>query len=69
VRAALARAALVRAALARAARGAALATATITNKAAGMGPPLSHAEVLVVGREVAGQLAAVIRGVLKRLPA
>jgi len=52
------------------ARGlACLGFSTITNKAAGMGPPLSHAEVLVVGREVAGQLAAVIRGVLKRLPA
>ena len=46
-----------------------LGFSTITNKAAGMGPPLSHAEVLVVGREVAGQLATVIRGVLKRLPA
>lgn len=41
---------------------------TITNAAAGMGPPLDHEDVLVVGRQVAGQLAAVVRGILKRLP-
>ena len=46
-----------------------LGFSTITNAAAGMGPPLSHAEVLEVGRLVADQLAAVIRGVLRRLPA
>ncbi|HXV91192.1 MAG TPA: purine-nucleoside phosphorylase [Gemmatimonadales bacterium] len=52
------------------ARGlACLGFSTITNAAAGMGPPLSHAEVLVVGRQVADQLAAVIRGVLTRLSA
>ena len=52
------------------ARGlACLGFSTITNAAAGMGPPLSHEEVLAVGRQVAGHLAAVIRGVLKRLPA
>ena len=52
------------------ARGlACLGFSTITNAAAGMGPPLSHAEVLEVGRLVADQLAAVIRGVLRRLPA
>jgi purine-nucleoside phosphorylase len=51
------------------ARGiACLAFSTITNAAAGMGPPLAHEEVLTVGREVADLLAAVIRGVLKRLP-
>lgn len=42
---------------------------TITNAAAGMGAPLSHEEVLTVGRQVAGQLAAVVRGVLRRLAA
>ena len=52
------------------ARGlACLGFSTITNAAAGMGPPLSHAEVLTVGRQVADRLATVIRGVLKRLPA
>lgn len=45
-----------------------LAFSTITNPAAGMGPPLSHADVLEVGTKVAGSLAAVIRGVLRRLP-
>jgi hypothetical protein len=34
-----------------------------------MGPPLAHAEVLEVGRQVADQLASVIRGVLTHLPA
>lgn len=44
-----------------------LACSTITNPAAGLGPPLSHADVLEVGRRVAGDLAAVVRHVLKRL--
>jgi purine-nucleoside phosphorylase len=44
-----------------------LAFSTITNAAAGLGPPLSHAEVLEVGERVAGQLAQVIRGVVTRL--
>lgn len=52
------------------ARGlACLGFSTITNAAAGMGPPLAHAEVLEVGRQVADQLASVIRGVLTHLPA
>jgi purine-nucleoside phosphorylase len=52
------------------ARGlACLAFSTITNAAAGTGPPLSHEDVLTVGRQVAGHLAAVVRGVLRRLPA
>ncbi len=45
-----------------------VAFSTITNPAAGMGPPLNHEDVLVVGRQVAGQLAAVVRGILKHLP-
>ena len=45
-----------------------LGFSTITNAAAGMGPPLAHAEVLEVGARVAGSLAAVIKGVLRRLP-
>jgi purine-nucleoside phosphorylase len=44
-----------------------LAFSTITNPAAGMGPPLAHADVLEVGSRVAGDLAKVIRGVLQRL--
>lgn len=44
-----------------------LAFSTITNPAAGMGAPLAHSEVLAVGQRVAGSLARVIRGVLRRL--
>jgi purine-nucleoside phosphorylase len=44
-----------------------LAFSTITNPAAGLGPPLSHDEVLEVGRRVAGDLAAVIKGVVRRI--
>ena len=39
----------------------------ISNKAAGLGPPLSHAEVVEVGREAGSRLAAVIEGVLGRM--
>ena len=46
-----------------------LAFSTITNAAAGMGPPLAHAEVLEVGKQVGGDLARLIRHVVKRLPA
>ena len=46
-----------------------LGFSTITNQAAGISPtPLAHAEVLVAGKQVAGELEAVIRGVLARLP-
>ncbi len=44
-----------------------VAFSTITNAGAGMGPPLAHAEVLEVGKQVSGQLAAVVRGVLQRM--
>ena len=45
-----------------------LAFSTITNSAAGLSPAqLSHQEVLEVGRQVGGQLAQLIRGVVARL--
>jgi purine-nucleoside phosphorylase len=46
-----------------------LGFSTITNQAAGISPtPLAHAEVLAAGKQVAAQLEAVMRGVLRRLP-
>ena len=43
---------------------------TITNPAAGLGgTPLSHAEVLAVAERVKGNLAALVRGILRKLPA
>jgi purine-nucleoside phosphorylase len=39
----------------------------ISNLAAGLGPPLSHAEVMDVGRESGDRLGRVIEGVLARL--
>lgn len=44
-----------------------LGFSSITNPAAGMGPPLSHADVLETGRRVGGDLARLIRQVLPRL--
>ncbi len=41
----------------------------ISNKAAGLGPPLNHAEVMAVGRDAGGRLGQVVEGVLARLPA
>jgi purine-nucleoside phosphorylase len=41
---------------------------TITNLAAGLsGQPLSHAEVLEVGKQTAAQLNTLIKGVLRGL--
>ncbi|MGH7751641.1 MAG: hypothetical protein ACREN5_02395, partial [Gemmatimonadales bacterium] len=45
-----------------------LGLSIITNQAAGISPtPLAHEEVLAAGKRVAGELEAVIRGVLARL--
>ena len=45
-----------------------LGFSTITNLAAGLSPtPLAHAEVLEVGKRVAGQLGTLIKGVLRQL--
>lgn len=44
-----------------------LGFSSITNPAAGLGEPLSHAEVLEVGAAVARSLGVVVRGVLRRL--
>ena len=45
-----------------------LGVSTVTNLAAGISPtPLRHEEVLEMGRQVAGQLAALILGVVRRL--
>jgi len=45
-----------------------LGFSSITNVAAGLSAaPLSHAEVLAAGTQVAGQLATLIRGVIARL--
>jgi purine-nucleoside phosphorylase len=44
-----------------------LGFSSITNPAAGLGAPLSHEEVLAVGREVARSLSVVIKGVLRRV--
>ena len=47
-----------------------LAFSLITNWAAGLTPnPLDHEEVLKMGMEAGGRLAAIIRSVLARLPA
>ena len=46
-----------------------LGFSTITNLAAGISPtPLSHQEVLEVGRQVGGSLGAIVKGVVRRLP-
>ena len=46
-----------------------LGLSMISNYAAGLGPPLSHDEVIEVGERAGGQLGRVIEGVLARLPA
>ncbi|HEY1127165.1 MAG TPA: purine-nucleoside phosphorylase [Actinomycetota bacterium] len=46
-----------------------LGFSTITNLAAGISPtPLSHQEVLEVGRQVGQSLGAIVKGVVRRLP-
>lgn len=46
-----------------------LGFSTITNLAAGISPvPLSHQEVLEVGRQVGGSLGTIVKGVVRRLP-
>lgn len=46
-----------------------LGFSTITNLAAGISPtPLSHQEVLEVGRRVGQSLGAIVKGVVRRLP-
>jgi purine-nucleoside phosphorylase len=46
-----------------------LGFSTITNLAAGISPvPLSHQEVLEVGRQVGHSLGTIVKGVLRRLP-
>ncbi len=42
---------------------------TITNAAAGLGGKLSHQEVLEVAEAVRGNLAALVRGIVRKLPA
>ncbi len=42
-----------------------LAVSLITNRAAGAGRPVSHAEVLARGREAAGRTSALLRGLLQ----
>lgn len=47
-----------------------LGFSTITNLAAGISPvPLSHQEVLEVGARVGASLGAIVKGVVRRLPA
>jgi purine-nucleoside phosphorylase len=46
-----------------------LGFSTITNLAAGISPnPLSHHEVLEVGRQVGQSLGSIVKGVVRRLP-
>jgi purine-nucleoside phosphorylase len=47
-----------------------LALSVVTNQAAGLGAgPLSHEEVVAVGREAGGELARLLRAVIPRIAA
>jgi purine-nucleoside phosphorylase len=44
-----------------------LGISVVTNRAAGLGPPLSHDEVAIAGRKAAGRLERLLRGVIATL--
>jgi purine-nucleoside phosphorylase len=44
-----------------------LGISVVTNRAAGLGPPLSHDEVAIAGRKAAGRLETILQSVISKL--